>query len=73
MYKENGRFEENEIIQDNANTDSFENVIIEDVTINNTNYLSIGIFSISAIFLTLTIIFSIFLAKHTTKCKEKSI
>ena len=27
MYKENGRFEENERIQDNANTDSFENVI----------------------------------------------
>ena len=70
--KENDRIDTNEVIQDNENTDSFENVIIEDTNINTTNYLSIGMFSISAIFLIITITFSIFLAKHQLKSKKKS-
>ena len=70
--KENDRIDTNEVIQDNENTDSFENVIIKDTNINTTNYLSIGIFSISAIFLAITITFSIFLAKHQLKVKKKS-
>lgn len=70
--KENDRIDTNEVIQDNENTDSFENVIIEDTNITTTNYLSIGIFSISAIFLAITITFSIFLAKHQLKVKKKS-
>lgn len=70
--KENDRIDTNEVIQDNENTDSFENVIIEDTNINTTNYLSIGIFSISAVFLVITITFSIFLAKHQLKVKKKS-
>lgn len=70
--KENDRIDTNEVIQDNENTDSFENVIIEDTNINTTNYLSIEIFSISAIFLAITITFSIFLAKHQLKVKKKS-
>ncbi len=70
--KENDRIDTNEVIQDNENTDSFENIIIEDTNINTTNYLSIGMFSISAIFLIITITFSIFLAKHQLKAKKKS-
>ena len=70
--KENDRIDTNEVIQDNENTDSFENVIIEDTNINTTNYLSIGMFSISAIFLAITITFSIFLVKHQLKVKKKS-
>lgn len=70
--KDNDRIDTNEVIQDNENTDSFENVIIEDTNINTTNYLSIGMFSISAIFLIITITFSIFLAKHQLKVKKKS-
>ena len=70
--KENDRIDTNEVIQDNENTDSFENIIIEDTNINTTNYLSIGMFSISAIFLAITITFSIFLAKHQLKVKKKS-
>lgn len=70
--KDNDRIDTNEVIQDNENTDSFENVIIEDTNINTTNYLSIGMFSISAIFLAITITFSIFLAKHQLKVKKKS-
>lgn len=70
--KKNDRIDTNEVIQDNENTDSFENIIIEDTNINTTNYLSIGMFSISAIFLIITITFSIFLAKHQLKAKKKS-
>ncbi len=70
--KENDRVNENEVIQDNENTDSFENVIIEDTNINTTNYLSIGMFSISAIFLAITITFSIFLAKYQLNAKKRS-
>lgn len=49
-------------------------VIKEDqnTIVDTTNYLSIGMFSISAIFLALTIIFSIFLAKHQLNAKKKA-
>lgn len=69
--KENDKVNENEVIQDNENTDSFENVVIEDTNINTTNYLSMGIFSVSIIFLILTITFSIFSAKHQLKRRKK--
>ena len=70
--KENENLEDSEIVQENENTDSFENTIIEQPIIDTTNYLSIGMFSISAIFLVLTIIFSIFLAKHQLNAKKKA-
>lgn len=63
-------YEDNSIIEDTENKDFIENII--DTTIHTTNYVSIGIFSVSAIFLTLTIIFSIFLAKHQLNAKKKS-
>ncbi len=53
-------------------TDFFENTIIEEPIIDTTNCFSVGIFSISAIFLVLTIIFSIFLAKHQLNARKKS-
>lgn len=71
-HKKNEEFRENEIIQDDKSTDSSENVIIEDTNINTTNYLSIGMFSISAIFLMITITFSIFLIKHQLNAKKKA-
>lgn len=71
-HKENEEFRNNEIIQDNESTNNFEDVIIEDINIHTPNYLSIGIFSVSAIFLALTIIFSIFLAKRQLKAKKKA-
>ena len=54
--KGNETLENSEIIEENENTDYFENTIIEQPNIDTTNYLSIGIFGISAIFLVLTII-----------------
>ena len=69
---ENNKVNTNEVIQDNENTNSFGNVVIEDTNINTTNYLSIGMFSISAIFLIITIISSIFLTKHQLKAKKKT-
>lgn len=71
-YKGNEEFRENEIIQKNENTNSFENVVIEDTNINTTNDLSMGMFCISTIFLIIAIIFSIFLAKHQLKAKKKT-
>lgn len=71
-HKENEEFRNNEIIQDNESANNFEDVIIEDIIIHTPNYLSIGIFSVSAIFLALTIIFSIFLAKRQLKAKKKA-
>ena len=54
-------------------TNSLENTIVQEETItNHTNYLSIGMFSISAIFLILTITFSIFLIKHQLNARKKS-
>ena len=70
--KENENLEDSEIIQEQENTNSFENTIIEEPIVDTTNYLSIGMFSISAIFLALTIIFSIFLAKHQLNAKKKA-
>lgn len=64
--------EDSEIIQEQKNTNSFENTIIEEPIVDTTNYLSIGMFSISAIFLVLTIIFSIFLVKHQLNAKKKA-
>lgn len=66
------RIDTNEVIQDNKNTESFENVIMEDRNIDTTNYLSIGMFSISAIFLIITIASSILLAKHQLNARKKS-
>ena len=71
-HKENEEFRENEIIQDNESINNVENVIIEDTNIHTSNYLSIGIFSVSTIFLIFTIIFSIFLAKRQLKAKKKA-
>lgn len=70
--KGNETLENSEIIKENENTDYFENTIIEQPNIDTTNYLSIGIFGISAIFLVLTIIFSIFLTKHQLNAKKKA-
>lgn len=69
---ENTKLLENEVMQDNENTDSFENVVIGDTNINTTNYLSIGIFSVSTIFLILTITFSILFTKHQLKANKKT-
>ena len=71
-HKKNEEFRENEIIQDNESTNNVENVIIEDTNIHTSNYLSIGIFSISTIFLFFTITFSILFTKHQLKAKKKS-
>lgn len=71
-HKENEEFRENEIIQDNESTNNVENVIIEDTNIHTSNYLSIGIFSVSTIFLIFTITFSIIFTKYQLKAKKKS-
>ena len=71
-HKWNEEFRKNEIIQDNESTNNVENVIIEDTNIHTSNYLSIGIFSVSTIFLIFTIIFSIFFTKHQLKAKKKA-
>lgn len=68
--KENEKLEDSEIIQENE--DFSENTIVEEQIIDTTNYLSIGMFSVSAIFLILTIIFSIFLTKHQLNAKKKA-
>lgn len=51
--KENEKLEDSEIIQENE--DFSENTIVEEQIMDTTNYLSIGMFSVSAIFLILTI------------------
>ncbi len=71
-HKENEEFRENEIIQDNESINNVENVIIEDTNIHTPNYLSIGIFSVSTIFLIFTITFSIFFTKYQLKAKKKA-
>lgn len=51
----------NEIIQESDETNSLENVIVQqNIHVDTTNYLSIEMFSVSGIFLILTIIFAIF-------------
>ena len=71
-HKENEEFRENEIIKDNESINNVENVIIEDTNIHTPNYLSIGIFSVSTIFLIFTITFSIFFTKYQLKAKKKA-
>ena len=68
--KENEKLEDSEIIQENE--DFSENTIVEEQIMDTTNYLSIGMFSVSDIFLILTIIFSIFLTKHQLNAKKKA-
>ena len=68
--KENEKLEDSEIIQEHE--DFSENTIVEEQIMDTTNYLSIGMFSVSAIFLILTIIFSIFLTKHQLNAKKKA-
>ncbi len=73
--KEIAKDEENNenVIEEDETTDSFENTIVQEETIQyNTNYFSIGMISISAVFLILTITFSIFLAKHQLNARKKS-
>lgn len=71
-HKENEEFRKNEIVQDNESTNNVENVIIEDTNIHTSNYLSMGIFSVSTIFLIFTITFSIFFTKYQLKAKKKA-
>lgn len=73
--KEIAKDEENNenVIEKDETTNSFENTIVQEETIQyNTNYFSIGMISISAVFLILTITFSIFLAKHQLNARKKS-
>lgn len=63
----------NEIIQESDETNSLENVIVQQNThVDTTNYLSIGMFSISGIFLILTIIFAIFWVNYQLKVNKKA-
>lgn len=67
-YRDEGKKED--IIQEEEIT---EGTIVEEPTvIKHTNYFSIGMFSISAIFLLVTVIFSIFLAKYQLNARKKS-
>ena len=66
MWKEeNDEIKTDEEIKENTTT---QEIIIE----NNVNYLGYGIMSISAVFLTLTIIFAIILKKHQLNSRKKS-
>lgn len=73
--KEIAKDEENNenVIEKDETENSFENTIVQEETIQyNTNYFSIGMISISAVFLILTITFSIFLAKYQLNARKKS-
>ena len=63
--EENDEIKTDEEIKENTTT---QEIIIE----NNVNYLGYGIMSISAVFLTLTIIFAIILKKHQLNSRKKS-
>ena len=63
--EENDEINTDEEIKENTTT---QEIIIE----NNVNYLGYGIMSISAVFLTLTIIFAIILKKHQLNSRKKS-
>lgn len=53
--------------------ESKENTTTQEIiTENNVNYLGYGVMSVSAVFLTLTIIFTIILKKHQLNSREKS-
>ena len=72
---ENNREEhkdKNELLEDQE-TEKQENIIVEDPIIlnNTTNYLGIGLMSISFIFLIITITFSIIFAKHQLNRRKK--
>ena len=63
--------DKNEIVTDQE-TEKQENIIVETPIMNdNTNYIGIGLMSISAIFLIITIIFSIIFTKHQLKRRKK--
>lgn len=71
--KEDSITKYNEIIQESDETNSLENVIVQQNThVDTTNYLSIGMFSISGMFLILTIIFAIFWVNHQLKVNKKA-
>ena len=50
------------IVETEEETEFMENIIVEDTAINTINYISVGMLSVSAIFLILTIFFLVFLA-----------
>ena len=63
--------DKNEIAADQE-TDKQENIIIETPIINNDiNCIGVGLMSLSAIFLFITIIFSIIFTKHQLKRRKK--
>ena len=63
--------DKNEIVTDQE-TEKQENIIIETpITNDNTNYIGMGLMSISAIFFIITIIFSIIFTKHQLKRRKK--
>lgn len=66
-----------ESVQDENNIDeSIKEEITEEISvpepISTVNYYTVGIFSFSAIFLSLTIIFAIFFTKYQLKAKKKT-
>ena len=64
---------EDSVSQENEEDEVKEETIIEvKENSNNANYYSIGFFSISAIFLIITIIFTIFFTKYQLKGKKKT-
>lgn len=72
MVTENRNTQMNNNTQDiEENEGEQEVVTVEESTTSYTNYWGIGLMSISAIFLILTIIFSIFLKKNQPKAKKK--
>ncbi len=60
------------IVETEEETEFMENIIVEDTAINTINYISVGMLSVSAIFLILTIFFLVFLAKHQLNAKKKT-
>ena len=67
--KEFSQNKENTII-DNKNSQTQDSIVVETPNISN-NYLGMSLMGISAIFLILTIIFSIIFTKHQLKRKKK--
>ena len=70
-YREELEKNNNEIFADKI-TENQENIIVEIPVVNdNTNYIGIGLMSISSIFFVITIIFSIIFTKHQLKRRKK--
>jgi len=67
-YREETEKNKNEIIKD-ENSQTQENIIETPQIHSTTNYIGIGLMSVSSIFLITTIIFSIILTKHQLKRK----